>query len=317
MIEFVGRGFKKNLIEESPGEEDARGGGLREDLESSGASTPGVVVGEVFEGTDGGDDGVNVAEVVPSDALDVLDGDGVDAEESLDGGETATEGEDLAADVLSESGRAVELQEVGGLDAVLGAFELLGRDGAKEGEFAHEFEGELLDAVVGSDEGDAEETSGVVGGVEGGVGVGEGLVASDFGEARVERVATAEGLVPGANEVLEEEEGEVVGVRPGGALEGDGASDFVEGIVSDLDLRTDEFGLEEVGVRGVDVSGGVRGDGAEVLLGELNDLFVLNGTGGRDHHPLSHVVTLQIRHQIVSRQRRYILLLSQDRLAQR
>lgn len=53
------------------------------DLESGGTSAPDVVVGEVFERADGGDDGVYVAEGIPGDALHVLHGDGVDAEEGL------------------------------------------------------------------------------------------------------------------------------------------------------------------------------------------------------------------------------------------
>jgi len=173
--------------------------------------------------------------------LNVIEGDGVDAKEGFDGGEATAEGEELATDFARDFFGGVEGEEVGGLDAVFGAEKFSGGDGAEVGEFFHEFDAEFVDAVVGSDEGDTDEASSVVRGVVAVVGEGEAFVGGDFREAGVERVAAAEGVVPGANEGLDEEIGEIVGIRPGGALEGDGGSDVVEGIVANFDFRADEF----------------------------------------------------------------------------
>lgn len=284
-------------------------------LKGGGASAPGVVVREVFEGTNGRDDGVDIAERVPGDALNVVDGDGIDAEEGLDGGEASAEGDELATNILREGRRAVELHEIGRLDAVLGALEFSGAEGAEEGELLHNLEREFLDAIIRGDERDSKETSRVVRSVEGRVRVSECLVGSDFREARVERVATTHGLVPRTDEVLDEEEGEVVGVGPGGTLEGDGGSDLVEGIVANLDFRTSKLGGVQVGLR-FEVGRGVGSDGTKVLLSEFDNFFVLNGACSGDDHSLSDIVSLQVGYQIISSDGSNVLLLTQDGVSQ-
>ena len=105
------------------------------------------VVEQALNGTDGTDGNFLVPKLLLSKRHDVLLGDAVNDLLDILGGQAASGGDDLAADILSNGGGAVEGEQDGGLQLGLGTLNLSGGDA--EGESGPFTEGEV-DKVIES-----------------------------------------------------------------------------------------------------------------------------------------------------------------------
>lgn len=145
---------------------------------------------------------------------------------------------------------------------------------------------------------DAPETSVGVRRGEGHERVGEVVGGDDVREARGEERRCAEAAIPVAEDALHDHHREVVGRAPANALHGDsdvGSGDFV---VADANFRADE-GRFGVGQAPEGDGGGRDGERGEVLLGELDELCVLDAAGSDENHAVGGVVGLDVRGEVV------------------
>lgn len=154
-----------------------------------------VVVREVRDRPHGGVGDLVVVEVLLGDTLDLIGRDHVDAHEDLGGRHAAREDEDLAADVLADGRRAIELHQDRGLELIARTLDLLLRDAARE---AHELGDERVDKVLAlallRGAVDAEQARVLVRRVEGRERVAQALVRHQLRQPRHQIVAPAHRL---------------------------------------------------------------------------------------------------------------------------
>lgn len=108
-----------------------------------------LVVEQTLDGTNSADGDVAVPELPAGKVHDLLLGDGIDHALDLAGLHAAASGDELATNILSDGGGAVEGEEDGGLKLSLGALNLGGADvGAETHPLA---DGEVDEIVKASD----------------------------------------------------------------------------------------------------------------------------------------------------------------------
>jgi hypothetical protein len=182
-----------------------------------------VIVGELPDGTDGGQGVVLVVDDLVGGLLDVVHSDGVDAGEHLHRGHSAVVGEHLPADVLGDVGEGVQLHEHGCLELSLSALHLVLGDVVAQAH--HVVQGVphgVVQLVVGGHEVHAEQTRVLVAGVEGHEGVGA-LVGGHVGGVLGGQVlASVAGAVKAAQDGLHHHQGIRIFGGPGCSLEGEG-----------------------------------------------------------------------------------------------
>lgn len=126
--------------------------------------------------------------------------------------------------------------------------------------------------------------------------VGDVVLRDESAELAAHIRGVAHCAVPVANDGLGDESGEVVIVLPADTLNSNGDVGGRHGVVADPDLRADKVGLgllllgEDLG----GVVGRLGGEGAEVLLGEIDKLLVGNTTSSDEDHAVSSVVGLDV-----------------------
>mmetsp|Transcript_184 Transcript_184/g.478 ORF Transcript_184/g.478 Transcript_184/m.478 type:complete len:353 (+) Transcript_184:209-1267(+) len=276
-----------------------------------------VVVGDHLAGAHGHHGEVLVVDVLHARRLDVLGGDGVDAREQLRLGDAAAIGEHLAADVLRHGAGAVQVQRQRRLDGVLCANHILLLHGVAEGgELAHHAPDEVLEVLPpGGDGADAEEAGVGVVGVERHVAVREPVGGDALPEGGGHVDAGGGVLVPRAQHRLHHHQRHRVGVRPGGALDGDGEVALGHVVVAEADLGAGEDG--RVGLD--DLCGGLAAGGelGELGLHLLHQGVVVHGARAHHHHALRGVVGGDVLRQVLLANRADVLRRAQDAAAQR
>lgn len=110
-----------------------------------------------------------------------------------------------------------------------------------------------------------------------------------MGQPAAQQGAGTQRPIPVTKDALHDEHGPVVGRLPSDTLDGDGEVDGVHGVVSDSDFGADKFG-GGVGLATEGDGFGGNGEGGKVLFGELDEGFVLDGTGTDQGHPVGSVV---------------------------
>lgn len=136
---------------------------------------------------------------------------------------------------------------------------------------------------------DTPETSVRVRSRKGHVRVGKVVARDDMGQPAAQQGARTEGPIPVTKDTLHDEHGPVVGRLPPDTLDGDGEVDGVHRVVSDPDFGTDKLG-GGVGLAAEGDGVGGHGEGGKVLFGELDEGFVLDGTGTDQGHSVGSVV---------------------------
>lgn len=304
-----------------------------------------LVVEQALAGTDGADGDVLVPQLPAREVHDALAVDGVDVALDLGGGHAAAGGDDLAADVLSKGGGAVEGEEDRGLELGLGALDLgLGDVGAETHPLADGEVDEIVDTVelvgheVDTPEADRQVSfkyallagchkkdaqgrrsrglpSVAVARREAHEAVRDVVVVDERGELAAGVGRVAHGLVVVADDGLGDESGEVVGVAPADTLNGEGDVDGGHGVVTDTDIGADEVGLLlrlEAGV----VLGALLGELGEVLLGKVDEPLVGDAASTDEDHAVGGVVVLDVVGELGPRDVADVLAGAEDGAAQ-
>lgn len=136
---------------------------------------------------------------------------------------------------------------------------------------------------------DTPETSVRVRSRKGHVRVGEVVARDDMGQPAAQQGAGTQGPIPVTKDTLHDEHGPVVGRLPSDTLDGDGEVDGVHRVVPDTDFGTDKLG-GGVGLATEGDGVGGHGEGGKVLFSELDEGFVLDGTGTDQGHSVGSVV---------------------------
>jgi hypothetical protein len=235
----------------------------------------------------------------------------------LSGAHAASGGDDLASDVLSNSGGSVQRQKEGSLKLGLGTLNLRLSDGL--GHAVPLTESEMNKVVdVGEVVGDhvSSPESGVgVGGAEAHERVGKVVLVEHGRELGSQVGSVTKGTVEVTDDGLGNEGGEVVGVLPADTLNSDGDVGGGDGVVTHANLRSDEVGLRSTG--GSDGDG--RGGGLksrEVLLSQLNELLVGDSSGTNKDHAVSLVVGVDVLLKVGLLDGKDVLLRSEDGAAE-
>lgn len=254
-----------------------------------------LVVEQSLDVTDRADGEVLVPELPVGEVHDVGLGDGVDPALDLAGLDAAAGGDELAANILSNGGGAVEREKDGGLELGLGALSLsLGDVGAEAHPLADGEVDEVIDAVgLAGGQVDTPETGVAVAGGEAHEAVGEVVLVDEAAELAALVRSVAHGLVVVADDGLRDESGEVVIRVPADTLNGERDVGSTQGVITDTDVGTDEVSLllgELVGV----VLWALAGQAREVLLGKLDKLLVRNATSANENHAVGSVVVLDV-----------------------
>lgn len=245
--------------------------------------------------------------------MDISGSDLADQLLNLLGGGALALGDHLATNILGNGGGAVQAQEEGGLELLLGTLNLGSGDrGGQTGPLLlGKVDQVILAVLVLSDEVDTEQTSVSVGGVEGHERVGQLALVDNAGQAGGGVGRGAEGAVPGANDRLHHEHGIVVGGGPAASLNSDGNVGLSHGVVLETDLRAGKVGGEGVGLAQTSRVGR-DGELGKVLLGQGNQGIVINTTGTNKDHAVSGVVGLDVVGEVIAGQGLDVLLGSQD-----
>eukprot|EP00053_Salpingoeca_punica_P018402 m.180160 g.180160 ORF g.180160 m.180160 type:complete len:528 (-) comp17423_c1_seq1:12-1595(-) len=239
-------------------------------------------------------------------------GDGVDASIGLGDGHAAAVGQNLAANLVKGGRGAVHLEEEAGLELGLRAGDLGVRcTGADAHPLLLQGIHKVLQRLAVAHAVGAPQTRVRVGGVEGGEAVCELFLGAEASKARGEVLRAAKGAVPAAHNRVGDHEREVVRVGPADALDCNADVGLGHAVVALADLAAGEGA-------GRHRCGALRGrQGGEALLGELDELVVVNAAGGREDNARSSVVLLDVALQIVAGDRADVLLGTEDGAAKR
>lgn len=258
-----------------------------------------VVIVETLDRTQSDQSNILVVESLLGPGSDVVLGDGLELGLDLSGGDSSAQGGELSSNVLGNVGGAVQRQKETGLELGLGSLNL--QVGHRGGQSVPLLESKV-DEIVN--------LSGVLGGQvdtpQTGVGVrsGEGLervgqvvLRHNVGETRALVSGGADGSVVVADDGLGDQGSVVVLGGPRDTLDGNGNVGHGHGVVSESDLGSHKVGdgvLVGVLTRR---SGGTEGNGrlgrgqvGEVLLGELDEGVVVDGSGSDQDHSVGGVV---------------------------
>ena len=171
-----------------------------------------------------------------------------------------------------------------------------------------------LDSLLGH-EVDTPQTSVRVRRGEGHEAVGEVVGRDDVAQLATQLRGGTQRSIPVTHDAGKDHHGEVVGRLPSDTFNGDSDVERRHGVVSDSDFGTGEDGLGMSGLAERDRVRGLRQRG-KVLLGQLAELLVVNGTSTDKDHSVSGVVVLDVRLQVGLLDRVDVLLRAQDGVAQ-
>lgn len=258
-----------------------------------------VVIVQTLNRTQSDQSNVLVVESLLGPGSDVVLGDGLELGLDLSGGDSSAKSGELSSNVLGNVGGAVQRQKETSLELGLGSLNLqVGHGG---GQSVPLLKGEVdeivnLGGVLGGQVDSPQTGIGVRGG-EGLEGVGQVVLGHNVGESRSLVGRGADGSVVVTDDGLGNEGGVVVLGGPGDTLNSNGNVGDGHGVVSESDLGSHKVGDGVlVGVLS-GRSGGTEGNGGgggreigEVLLGELDEGVVVDGSGSNKHHSVGGVV---------------------------
>lgn len=296
-----------------------------------------MVVEETLDAANGANGNILIPQLLVGELHNVLLGDAVNGALDLTRVHAAASGDELTANVLGNSGCAVERQQYRGLELSLGALNLgLGYALGKTRPLA---EGEVDKVVKGGqlvgDEVDTPETIQVsifvhsistnssnnipgvaVAGGKAHEAVGQVVLVNETAELAALVRSAAHGLVVVADNSLSNQSGEVVVIVPANTLDSNGNVGGRDGVVTNAQVGSDESGLplgQEVG----GVLGRGHGESREVLLGKVDELLVGDATGTNKDHAVSGIVGLDVVGELGASDVANVLLGAQDGAAQR
>lgn len=263
-----------------------------------------------MQGTNGGHGDVLVVDELVGGSFDGSGVDGVDACKDLSGAEAASVGEHAAANVLADLAAAVKVGKHGGLELGAGAGDLLLGGAVAQAHHALEsVEHKVVERGGLGDSVHTEETSVLVAGVEAHDGVSSLVLGDGLAELGAAVGAEAGGAGPAAEHGLHHHEGVGVLRGPSCALKGEGDVCELLAVLADADLGSHEAS----GLHGSGNSvGGLLGEATEVLVTELGELLVVDGSGTGHNHAGGGVVSLDVAAKVIAGDRHDVLGGSED-----
>lgn len=135
--------------------------------------------------------------------------------------------------------------------------------------------------------------------------------------AQIRRAAHC--AVPVPDDGLSDERGEVIGILPADALDGNGNVCGRQRVVSNADFGADEIRLRFLGGGngGCLLSWRRTREVSKMLLRELDELLVWHAARADKHHPISRIVGLDVFYQVFALDAPDILRRAQNGTAER
>jgi hypothetical protein len=279
-----------------------------------------LVVEESLDATNSADGNILVPELAVCEVHDIGLRDGVDLALDLARLHAAAGGDQLTANILSDSSCPIERQQDGSLQLSLGALNLgLGDVGTQTHPLTNGEVDEVVNAgkLVGAKvdtpktaevimlvnsvvlvakiiESKCENVPGVaVAGRETHETVGDIVLVNVTAELAALMRSVAHGLVVVADDSLSDESRKVVIGVPAYTLDGQSNVGSAHSIVTNSNIGADELSLLLGKLVGV-ILGALAGKTREVLLSELNKLLVGDTPGTNEYHAVGRVIVLDV-----------------------